>query len=303
MTPATGRSAAGEEGLPVVWIDGRRLPAAGPHVSARDRGLTLADGVFETVRLRGGRGFRLDRHLTRLGGALAALQIPQPSDLRAWVLEAAAVAGGADASLRLTVTRGLGAGGLAPGAARPPTVIVTVGPLPPFPPTVYQVGLSAHVASGRRNERAMTAGLKTLAYTDAVAALLEATRAGADDALLLDTEGHCSEATASNLFVWTGSLLVTPPVSCAALPGITRATVLELAAALGVPAAERAVELEELRAGKEAFLTSTLRQIAPLVRVDSQPIGNGGPGALTRELADAYTALVARECRAPRDRP
>ncbi|MBI4520626.1 MAG: aminotransferase class IV family protein [Gemmatimonadetes bacterium] len=289
--------------LPAVWVDGRRQAAAGPHVSARDRGLTLADGVFETMRVRGGCVFRLDRHLTRLAGALAVLQIPAPSDLRAWVLEAAAGAAGADASLRLTVTRGLGAGGVAPTAGGQPTVIVTVGPLPPSSPAIYEAGLSAHVASGRRNERAMTAGLKTLAYTDAVAALLEATREGADEALLLDTEGHCSEATASNLFVWTGDLLVTPPVSCGALPGITRAAVLELARAFGVPTAERAVGLEELLAAKEALLTSTLRQLAPLVRVASQPIGGGAPGVLTRQLADAYTALVARECRVPRDTP
>ena len=117
-----------------------------------------------------------------------------------------------------------------------PTVIVAVNPLPVFPAAIYDAGLTAHVASGRRNERAMTAGLKTLAYTDAVAALLEARRAGADEALFLDTEGHCSEATSSNLFVVDRRrTLVTPPVSCGALPGITRAAVLELARALGMP--------------------------------------------------------------------
>ena len=175
-------------------------------------------------------------------------------------------------------------------------MIVAVNPLPVFPAAVYDVGLTAHVASGRRNERAMTAGLKTLAYTDAVAAWLEAQRAGADEALFLDTEEHCSEATSSNLFVWTGSTLVTPPVSCGALPGITRAAVLELAGALGIPSAERAFGLDECLRAEEAFLTSSLRGLAPLVRVGAHPIGRGTPGALTRQLADAYTALVAREC-------
>ena len=171
-----------------------------------------------------------------------------------------------------------------------------MNPPPVFPAAVYDIGLTAHVASGRRNERAMTAGLKTLAYTDAVAALLEARRAGADEALFLDTEGHCSEATSSNLFAWTGTTLVTPPVSCGALPGITRAAVLELASALGVPRAERVIGLDELLSAKEAFLTSSLRGLAPLVRVDAHPIGRGMPGAMTRQLAEAYAALVAREC-------
>ena len=106
--------------------------------------------------------------------------------------------------------------------------------MPVFASSTYDKGLAVHVASGCRNERSMTAGLKTLAYTDAVAGLLEARRAGADEALFLDTEGHCSEATASNLFVWTGSLLLTPPISCGVLPGITREAVLELAQAQGL---------------------------------------------------------------------
>jgi len=322
------------EALPEIWVNGERQPSfAGAHLSASDRGLTLADGVFETMRAHGGTVFRLDRHLARLGRALAALEISVRPELGDWVLEAVRASRvtlvSDAASVRLTVTRGIGAGGIAPPADARPTVIVAVTPLPVFPAAVYEVGLTAHVASGRRNERAMTAGLKTLAYTDAVAALLEAQRAGADEALFLDTEGHCSEATASNLFVWTGSTLVTPPVSCGALPGITRAAVLEIAGALGVLTAERAFGLDELLGATEAFLTSSLRGLAPLVRVGAHPIGPtlratprrgssfdglkttvssvepspepgeggaGTPGALTRQFAEAYAALVRQEC-------
>jgi branched-chain amino acid aminotransferase len=115
------------------------------------------------------------------------------------------------------------------------------------------------VVSCRRNEYAMTAGLKTLAYVDSVAGLLGARRAGADEALFLDTEGHCSEASASNLFIATGTELVTPPLSCGVLPGITRETVIELARAERSAVAERTIGLHEVRAAKEAFLTSSLR--------------------------------------------
>ena len=293
--PVAAASTAGDA-LPALWVNGERQPSAGPHVSARDRGLTLADGVFETMRAQGGTVVRLDRHLARLVHALGALEIPVRPELYEWVLDAVRAVGGGDASVRLTVTRGIDTGGVAPPVDARPTVIVVVNRLPEFPAAVYDVGLTAHVASGRRNEHAMTAGLKTLAYTDAVAALLEAQRAGADEALFLDTEAHCSEATSSNLFAWMGTTLVTPPISCGALPGITRATVLELASALGVSKAEHVFGLDELLGAEEAFLTSSLRGLAPLVRVDAHPIGRGTPGTVTRQLADAYTALIAREC-------
>ena len=281
----------------VVWINGERRADEGPHVSARDRGLTLGDGVFETMRARGGTIFRLGRHLARLERSLTVLEIPVPPELHEWVDDAARKAGD-DASIRLTVTRGAGPAGVAPPAAPQPTVIVSVGPMPSFPATIYSDGLSAHVVSGRRNEYAMTAGLKTLAYVDSVAGLLEARRAGADEALFLDTEGHCSEASASNLFIATGTELVTPPLSCGVLPGITRETVMELARVEKIAVAERTIGLHEVRAAKEAFLTSSLRGIAPLVRIGGKPIGRAAPGDLTRRLTAAYLALVDRECHA-----
>lgn len=282
--------------LRAVWVNGRRQPADGLHVSARDRGLTLADGVFETMRVHHGRVFRLDRHLARLQRGLAALQIPAPDDLREWVLAAVPDASFGSASMRLTVTRGAGPAGLAPPADAHPTVIVAVNPFPAFPAATYENGLMVHVASARRNEHALTSGLKTLAFTESVAALLEARRAGADDAVFLDTAGHWSEGTSGNLFVHTGGVLATPPLSCGALPGITRATVLEIAAARGVPAVERELDRGELFAAQEAFLTSSLRGLAPVVRVDGRPIGTGAPGELTRMVADEYARVVENEC-------
>jgi branched-chain amino acid aminotransferase len=285
--------------IPAVWVNGERQPTDGFHLSSRDRGFTLADGVFETMRAYGGTVFRLDRHLVRLTQSLAALEIPAPPQLRDWMRDAVQASGRRDASLRVTVTRGVGPAGVPPPDDSRPTVVVAVNPLPVFPAAIYEVGLTAHVASGRHNERAMTAGLKTLGYADAVAAWLEARRAGADEALFLDIEDHCSEATSSNLFAWTSSgTLLTPPVSCGALPGVTRGAVLELARARGMPGGERAFGLDELFASKEAFLTSSLRGIAPLVRVGARPIGQGTPGSVTREIAAAYAALVAQETRA-----
>jgi branched-chain amino acid aminotransferase len=280
----------------IVWVDGRRLPSEGVHISARDRGLTLADGVFETMRARNGRVFRLEQHLTRIERALRVLEIPAPADLREWVDAAIRAAHAPDASLRLTITRGVGPGGVTVPVDPVPTVVVTVAPPPAFGSAIYEAGLTARVASGRRNKYSMTAGLKTLSYTDSVAAMLEVRRDGADEALFLDTDGHCSEASASNFFAVIDGQLTTPPTACAALPGITRAAVIELAAGMGFAVDDRPLDPARLKFATETFLTSSLRGIAPLVRLDGIPIGTGRPGKVTRQVMTAYADLVAREC-------
>ena len=298
--PTTPAEPAAVPPLPFVRVNGVLAPGAA--ISPLDRGFTLADGLFETVRVYDGAPFRLDAHLERLTAGAAALDIALPTwaelhDQLRDALHAVAAVGWRDAALRLTVTRGAGTVGVAPPSApTPPTVVLTAQPLPTFPPRLYADGIAAHVASGRRNERAMTAGHKTLGYADAVLALAEARRAGAEEAIFLDGHGHCSEATSSNLFAWSGDALVTPPLSCGALPGITRAAVIELARAAGHSVAERELGLDELLAAREAFLTSSLRELAPLVRVGGRAIGDGTPGPVTRELTRAYAALVRREC-------
>lgn len=283
--------------LPLVFVNGERTASDAAVISARDRGFTLADGLFETMRAKRGVVFRLDRHLARLSSGLRTLSIPEPAELRSWMTAALADAGStSDISVRLTVTRGPGAAGLTPPADPRPTVVIAVTPMPTFPASIYERGLRGHVASGRRNEHSITAGLKTIAYTDAVAAWLEAQRAGADEAIFLDTAGHCSEASAANLFIVTGNTLLTPPITCAALPGVTRATVVEIAGALGIAADERAFDRDALLSADEAFLTSSLRGIAPLTRVDGRAIGAGAPGPVTRQIAAAYRRLVDQEC-------
>lgn len=282
------------------WINGEPCHEDQRGVSVRDRGFTLGDGVFETMRLRGGRVFRLPAHRARLARGLAALAIPEPAMLDRWIAAAVSTSNssmGGDAAMRVTVTRGVGAPGLAPPRDVRPTVVVTVGVPPRVDPEVYQRGLGSVVAQGRRNERAQTAGLKTTAYAEGVMALLEARRAGEDEAIFLDTQGRCSEATASNLFIWAEGHLLTPSVACGALPGITRAAVLELADALGWASAERPFAIDALYAADEAFLTSSLRGVVPLVRIEGRPIGRGGPGERTQRLMSAYEALVDRECR------
>jgi branched-chain amino acid aminotransferase len=279
------------------WLNGVERSANEPLLSPLDRGFTLADGLFETMRASNGVIFRLDAHLDRLCVGARLLDIPIPPTLRDHVAAAARsalAAGYVHASARLTVTRGPAPPGLAPPTHPTPTIALGIAPLtPPDAPRP----IVAAMASARRNEFALTSGIKTLAYTESVLALAQAKAAGADDAIFLDTTGHVSEATASNLFALINGILVTPPLGCGVLPGITRATVLALAPALGIAAAERELAEPELAAASELFLTSSIREIAPLVRIETIAIGTGRCGSVTQRFIDAYAALVRDECR------
>ncbi len=284
----------------MVWVNGERVASGAMHVSALDRGFTLADGVFETMLVRHGVIFRLERHLQRLRDGARVLRIGLPYTTESDLEEAARLAAGASgkeaAAVRLTVSRGPGAHGLAPRDVTTGTVVITADALPAFPAKLYGHGLSALTASARRDERALTSGVKTLAYTETIAALVAARDEGADEVIFLDTEGHVSEASASNIFIVNGAALATPPLSCGVLPGITREAIIELAATRGVQVMERPVSPSELSDADEVFLTSSLRGIAPLVRVDGRAIASGSVGQLTRELSAAYSELVGSEC-------
>jgi branched-subunit amino acid aminotransferase/4-amino-4-deoxychorismate lyase len=279
--------------LPRCWVNGIPTDPRIPALSVSDRGFTLADGCFETMRAYRGVVFRLDAHLDRLAAATDRLGIPAPPHLDETVADAvrALRAGRADASVRLTVSRGVSAG-VAPAPGVAPTTVLLIDRMPAFPATLGTRGLSVHIASGRRNEYAPSAGLKTLSYTDTVLALAAARARGADDAVLLDTAGHLCEGTSSNLFLVIRGVVHTPPATCGILPGITRQAVLDMLADFDIPVEQFPIPPAALDAADELFLTSCLREIAPVTRVDERPIGTGVPGPLTLRLRAAYQALV-----------
>lgn len=284
---------------PLLWVDGRRADPSRAAISAFDRGFTLGDGVFETMRITHGALFRLDRHLARLAAGAAIMGLAVPDDVPDTIAAAANTAfdlGWADAALRLTLSRGAGPRGLAPPVGAEPVAVLTLHAIPPAEPIAARA-VRLRVAAGRRNEFAPTAGVKTLSYADNIVALRQARAAGADDALFLDTAGHLTEATASNIFLVSGSMLRTPPRSCGILPGVIRATVLELAAALHLTAREEVLEPRDLADAEEAFLTSAIRGIAPITSANDRSLPNGAPGPVTARLAAALDDLVARECR------
>jgi branched-chain amino acid aminotransferase len=260
------------------WLNGVERSADDPLLSPLDRGFTLADGIFETMRASSGVIFRLDAHLDRLCIGARLLGIPIPPTLRDHVAASArtAFAGGyVHASVRLTVTRGPAPPGLAPPPHPAPSIALAISP---FSPPDAPRPIVATMASARRNEYALTSGIKTLSYTESVLALAQAKEA------------------ASNLFALIDDTLVTPALGCGVLPGITRAAVLELAQTLGIDTSERELLEPELAAAAEIFLTSSIREIAPVVRIATTAIGTGRTGAITQKIIDAYAALVRREC-------
>ncbi len=274
--------------MTLVWLNGRIADAAQAQISVWDRGLLLGDGLFETMAVSGGQIFDLDAHLARLASGLALLQFAASVDLvklRTAATGYAAAGGMAQAVLRLTVTRGAGPRGLLPPETPDPTVLMTLSPMPPL----AQEALSLHVcALTRRNEFSALSRVKALPYLDNVLALQEAQGHGADEALLLNTQGRIACACAANIFAVRGSRLETPPVSDGALPGTMRARVLALAPKLGLTPVETSLGMGDLAGADEVFLTNAVRRVMLVGICDGKPIG----GRCGRAL-DALQALLA----------
>ena len=274
---------------PVLYVNGRLTPVDDARVSALDRGFTLADGVFETMVAVDARVFRLADHLGRLrqGATLLQISLPPDAGLTA-AIEATLRANGHPRSIaRLTATRGVDTGrGLAVAGDGSPTLVIRVTPrtLAASPPA----GLRVVLAEARRNDMSPLSRIKSLAYTDGVLARLDARRAGADDALFLNTAERLACGTSSNLFVVRDGVLMTPPVSEGVLPGVARRTVLEVAASVGIPCAERPLPLADVDAAQEVFLTNVVTGLVPVVVVEGRPVGRGSIGPVTERLWRAY---------------
>ncbi|MFF8259627.1 aminotransferase class IV [Streptomyces virginiae] len=261
-----------------IWLDGALRDVDSATVSVLDHGLTVGDGVFETLKAVRGRPFALTRHLERLTRSARGLGLPDPDldEVRracAAVLEAEPVEHG---RLRLTYTGGVAPLGSDRGDAAP-TLIAAVAASPRRPDTTFAV-----TVPWVRNERSAVAGLKTTSYAENVVALAAAHRAGASEALLANTVGRLCEGTGSNVFVVLDGELHTPPLQSGCLAGITRALIVDWAGAK-----ETDLPFEVLAEAEEVFVTSSLRDAQAVVRLDGRKLGTGtgpGPGPVTAEV-------------------
>ncbi len=269
-------------------IDGEVVPAEAAVVSVFDRGFLYGDSVFETIRTYGGRPFELEKHLDRLEASARRVFISLPVTVQSLgreVSEAVSYAGHPEAYVRVMVTRGAGEFGLSPAEVGVPRRVVIVLPLVLPPSWAYGRGIDVVTFATRRAADATDAeGAKVANYLVAVLAMRRARAAGALEALVLDGEGNVVEGATSNVFVLRRGQLVTPPEDAGILVGITRERVLGAARALAIPVSLRRIPLAELLEADEAFISSSVREMLSVVRVDGQVIGDGVPGPLTRRL-------------------
>lgn len=268
-----------------IWLDGALRDADEAKVSVFDHGLTVGDGVFETLKAEHGTTFALTRHLERLTRSARGLGLPDPDldEVRracAAVLEANPLPLG---RLRVTYTGGVSPLGSDRGDAGP-TLIVALAGTTRRPDTTAVV-----TVPWVRNERSAVAGLKTTSYAENVVALAAAHRAGASEALLANTAGRLCEGTGSNVFVVLDGQLHTPPVSCGCLGGITRALVADWCGAK-----ETDLPFEALEQAEEVFLTSSLRDVQAVVRIDGRELGSA-PGPVTTKAMRIFDARSAED--------
>lgn len=284
-----------------VSIDGLIQDEAAAVIPVTDRGFLYGDSVYEVVRTYGGEPFALAEHLERLQHSAARLAIPlaePPADGLDPIIRdihaTLAAAGHPESYVRVIITRGSGPMGLDPGLADRPRRVVIVALFQPLPAAYYDDGVPIHlVATGRAGGNILLAGAKSGNYLVNVLALGVAREKGAHEAILLDHDDRVTEGASSNLFLVADGQLLTPPLSAGILEGITRHKVFGLAAKAGFPVTERVIHRSELRLADEVFLTSTLREILPVQRVDDQLVGDGCPGPISRRLlADYRTAAL-----------
>lgn len=280
----------------VVYVDGEWVVKSQASVSVYDHGFLYGDGVFEGIRAYDGVIFRFQEHLDRLFSSAKSikLQIPlSPEEMTRAVVDTLKRNNLNDAYIRLIVTRGVGDLGVDPRKCRTPSVMVMTEPVDPTYGTVAkQRGITAIISSFRRDMvDATTHEIKSLNYLNSVLAKLEATDAGADDAVMLDRSGFVSEATTTNIFIVKKDELFTPPTSAGILPGVTRKRVIKLARELGYNMYEKGLTPYEVTMADEAFLTGTLAEIVPLVKVRGIVIGDGRPGPVTKSIMDAFVKI------------
>jgi branched-chain amino acid aminotransferase len=280
-----------------VSLNGRLMPADRAQVSVFDSGLMQGIGLFETMRGSNGRVFKLEQHLGRLVNSARQLGwsvLPELDELRDNVQQVVGATEHEDTRVRLTVTTGT----LRPTEQEAPdlTVIASAAAGAEYPAECYTKGVTVLVSDYRQGKHDPAAGHKTTSYFGRLASLREAHARGAFEALWFTYDDQLAEGAITSVFLVQNERLLTPPLDTPVLPGITRATVIDLAVELAIPVREQALTLRDLLEADEVFLTNSLMELVPVVRVGREPIGAEKPGETTAQLYRAYRTLVEREC-------
>ena len=292
--PVADVAGGAASGSTAIWINGRLEPAGRPLLPVTDRGFQVGDGIFETVRVVGGRALELALHASRLQASSSVLAIALPEDLESYLERAITDLcrangmshAGTQVAVRITVSRGAVEGrSLFPPDHVVPNVVVQAWRVDPPAPELLSRGLGLAISDVRRDPASPLATVKTTSRAEFVYAQLEAHRRGADEALFLTTDGHLAEATSACLFLGEAAGLATPSLDCGILVSTTRSWVISAGGpSLGLAVREARLTPDDLFGADEAFLASSVAGILPVTRVDGRLIGTGRPGVWTLGL-------------------
>jgi len=280
-----------------VNVNGRVFDQEHAVISIFDHGFLYGEGVYETLRTYNGQPFLFDRHMKRLRNSASMLSLSVPLsdvDIAARFRDTMRLAGyGAEghgeAYIRMLVTRGIGDLSYDPAATPDPSIVVIVKAHVDPPPDIFARGVKAALVTVVRNHPGSVNPLiKSNNLLNSALAMQEAVRSGAFEGIMRNYRGELAECSTANLFVVKNGVAMTPPLDAGLLPGITREFLFEVGAASGIAVREQVLMDADLFGADEAFLTSTTREVVPIVRVDDHVIADGRPGPITNELLDGF---------------
>lgn len=280
-----------------VYVNGEIVAADDARLSAFDGGISHGAGLFTTLRTYHGKPFRLPAHLARMRRSAERLALPMPSEdgeIDDAVRRLLRASGLGDARLRITITPG--SVRAAAGDSPSPTVLITAQQAESYPPEFYRRGMTVCVSSFKQHKDEPTVGHKTVSYFSRLLALREAHRKHCGEAIWFTTDNHLAEGSISNIFVVRDETVLTPPVDTPLLPGIARAVVLEVCAALRITALEQPLTINHLLEADQVFLTNSIMEVMPVCRIERHAVGDEKVGDVTRRLHEGYRDVVWKEC-------
>ncbi len=275
-----------------IWLDNGLVDKEQAKVSVFDHGLLYGDGIFEGIRVYGGKIFELEAHLKRLweSARVIRLDIPMTWDQMKDALYQTVRANNViDGYIRQIVTRGIGDLGLNPFICQRPCVIIIAGNVQLYEEELYEKGLKVvSVPTWRNHPMALPPQVKSLNYLNNIMAKIEAIDARAGEAIMYNNEGYVAEASGDNVFIIKDGTIYTPPVQAGSLDGITRQVVLRLAAKAGLPVIEKNLTRFDLYVADEFFLTGSAAEVIGVVQIDGRTVGQGVPGPVTKQLRKLF---------------
>ncbi len=279
-----------------VYLNNRLVPEEEAVVSVYDHGFLYGDGIYETVRVYEGVVFMFDEHLRRLdrSASLVSMKLPlTETAIRGAVMETLRANDLADASVRISLTRGAGPLGLDPDLCERPTFVIYAHPFTNYPAELYEQGVRVMIARTRRNHReALNPQIKSHNFLNNILAKIESKEGGYFEAILRNIEGHLAEGTVTNVFFVKHGILCTPDIEVGLLDGITRSLLLRLALEIGMKVREGRFRPGDIKNADEVFISNSLMEVMPVVYVGTEMIAAGKVGHWTERLLEAYRQAV-----------